>query len=66
MGWGDVGAGPSGVISYAFAQHGTGADPGDIYYTRSADNGLTWSAPVKLNADATTRAQWQPSPNGQS
>jgi hypothetical protein len=69
MGWGDVGAGPSGVISYAFAQHGTGADPGDIYYTRSADNGLTWSAAVKLNTDATTRAQWQPSltvnPGGQ-
>jgi hypothetical protein len=69
MGWGDVGAGPSGVISYAFAQHGAGADPGDIYYTRSANNGLTWSAAVKLNTDATTRAQWQPSltvnPGGQ-
>jgi hypothetical protein len=46
MGWGDIGAGPSGVISYVYAQHGAGADYGDIYYTRSTDNGSSWSAPI--------------------
>jgi hypothetical protein len=61
MGWGDIGAGPNGVTSYAFAEHGAGADPGDIYYTRSVDNGTTWSAPIKLNTDGTARAQWAPS-----
>jgi hypothetical protein len=61
MGWGDIGAGPNGVASYAFAEHGSGTDPGDIYYTRSVDNGTTWSAPIKLNTDGTTRAQWAPS-----
>ncbi len=61
MGWGDVGAGPSGIIHYAYAQHGTGSDYGDVYYTRSSDNGLTWSSPLKLNTDGTTRSQWQPS-----
>jgi hypothetical protein len=69
MGWGDMGAGPSGIIHYAYAAHGTG-DPGDIMYTRSTDNGATWSVPIKIDDDlATTRAQWQPSlsvaPGGQ-
>jgi Neuraminidase (sialidase) len=27
---------------------------------RSTDNGSTWSAPLKLNTDATTRSQWMP------
>jgi Neuraminidase (sialidase) len=61
MGWGDIGVGPGNVVHYAFAQHGAGADPGDVYYTRSSDNGTTWSVPLKLNTDATTRGQWQPS-----
>src|SRR6266545_4080971 len=60
MSWGDVAAGPSGVIHYVFARHGTGSDYGDVYYTRSADNGLTWSSPLKLNTDSTTRSQWMP------
>ena len=44
------------------------ADPGDVYYIRSTDSGVTFSAPFKLNTDATTRPQWQPnlsvSPSG--
>ena len=44
------------------------ADPGDVYYIRSTDGGVTFSAPFKLNTDSTTRPQWQPnlsvSPSG--
>ena len=39
----------------------TGSDTGNTYYVRSTDNGSTWSAPLKLNTDATTRVQWMPS-----
>jgi hypothetical protein len=61
MGWGNPGAGPSNVVHYVFAQHGAGADVADIMYTRSIDNGTTWSAPVKIDGDTTTRKNWQPS-----
>lgn len=67
-GWGDLGVGPNGVVHYAYTDRpsatpipGQGYDPGDIEYIRSTDNGATWSAPLKLNTDATTRGQWQPS-----
>src|SRR4029434_6753637 len=33
---------------------------GDVFYVRSTDNGNTFSAPLKLNTDTTTRPQWQP------
>ncbi len=44
-------------------QTGSGAtlDRGDIYFARSSDGGSSWSAPVKVNDDATRRDQWQPS-----
>ena len=34
--------------------------PGDVYYIRSTDGGVTFSSPFKLNTDSTTRPQWQP------
>ena len=61
MGWGDIGAGPGGIIHYAYAQHGAGSDYGDVYYVRSPDNGSTWSTPLKMNTDGGARSQWQPS-----
>ena len=63
MGWGEPGVGPDGVVHYAYAGHGTGSDPGDIFYVRSIDNGKTWSKPVKLNTDkdAKFKTQWMPS-----
>ena len=63
MGWGEPAVGPSGVVHYAYAGQGTKGDPGDIFYVRSADNGNTWSKPVKLNtsADAKFKTQWMPS-----
>jgi hypothetical protein len=59
-GWGEPAA-LNGVVHLVYAQHGTGSDPGDVYYIRSTDGGVTFGTPFKLNTDATTRAQWQPS-----
>jgi hypothetical protein len=46
----------------------SGSDRGNIYFTQSSDGGVTWSAPVQVNDDATTNDQWQPvitvKPNG--
>ena len=52
MGWGDIYAGPNNTVHYVYAQHGAGADKGDIYYVRSADNGATWSVPLRIDQDA--------------
>jgi hypothetical protein len=63
MGWGEPAVGPNQIVHYVFAGAGTGGDTGDIFYTRSADNGTTWSAPVKLNTDPDQQfhSQWMPS-----
>jgi hypothetical protein len=50
------------VVHYVYASRNTGnGDPGNVFYIRSTDSGVTFSAPLQLNTDATTRAQWQPS-----
>lgn len=59
-GWGEPAA-LNGVVHYVYDQHGTGSDPADVYYIRSTDNGQTFSTPVKLNTDTTSRPNWQPS-----
>jgi len=63
MGWGEPAVGPLNVVHYAFAGVGTGQDHGDIFYTRSTDNGSTWSSPIKVNqdADGQFKTQWMPS-----
>jgi N-acetylneuraminic acid mutarotase len=65
--WVSAGVGPQGVIHLVYAAADVG-DTGNIYYTRSVDNALTWSVPIKLNTDVGNRAQWLPSvvvtPNG--
>jgi hypothetical protein len=63
MGWGEPGVGPNGVVHYVFAGLGTNGDPGDIFYTKSIDNGVTWTAARKINgtADAQFKTQWMPS-----
>src|SRR5581483_8233973 len=58
-GWGEPAA-FNNIVHLVYAQHGTGSDPGDVYYIRSTDGGFTFGAPLKLNTDATTRPQWQP------
>ena len=58
MSWGEPAA-YNGVVHLVYSQHGTGNDPGDVYYIRSTDGGVTFSTPFKLNTDSTTRPQWQ-------
>src|SRR5438105_4090206 len=58
-GWGEPAA-LNGVVHLVYAQHGAGSDAGDVFYIRSTDSGVTFSAPFKLNSDSTTRPQWQP------
>jgi hypothetical protein len=61
MGWGDIAGGSGSVVHRVYASRPGTGDPGDIDYVRSTDNGVTWSAPLKVNTDAGTRGQWQPS-----
>src|SRR5438552_560268 len=57
-GWGEPAA-YNGIVHLVYSQHGAGSDPGDVYYIRSTDGGVTFGAPLLLNTDATTRPQWQ-------
>ena len=60
MGWGEPAA-LNGVVHYVYASRNTGTgDAGNIFYIRSTDSGVTFSAPLQLNTDSTTRPQWQP------
>jgi hypothetical protein len=63
MGCGEPAVGPTGVVHYVYAGKGTGNDTGDIFYTRSINNGKTWSKPRKLNTDpdGSFKEQWMPS-----
>src|SRR5438105_15842654 len=58
MGWGQPAAlGP--VVHYIYGMGIQGVDPGNVMYVRSTDSGTTWSTPLQLNTDTTTRAQFQ-------
>ena len=61
MGWGEPAA-YNNVVSLVYASRNTSTgDPGDVFYIRSTDMGVTFSAPFQLNANTeTTKAQWQP------
>jgi hypothetical protein len=60
MGWGQP-AVTNGVVHYVYDSRNTSnGDPGNVFYIRSTDGGVTFSAPFQLNTDTTTRAQWQP------
>ena len=59
MGWGEPAA-YNGVVSYVYAAK-VGSDPSNVFYIRSTDMGVTFSAPLQLNTDTDqTKAQWQP------
>src|SRR6266536_2153307 len=60
MGWGEPAA-YNHVVSYVYSGHGPGTDPGDVFYIRSTDSGVTFSAPFQLNSNTdATKAQWEP------
>ena len=58
-GWGEPAA-FNNIVHLVYAQQGGPGDPGDVYYIRSTDGGVTFGTPLKLNTDSTTRPQWQP------
>src|SRR5881296_2753848 len=63
MGWGEPAALTQGgvhVVSYVYSAK-NGSDPGDVFYIRSTDQGVTFSAPFQLNTNTDpTKAQWEP------
>jgi hypothetical protein len=61
QGWGQPAA-YNGVVHYVYASRNTGnGDPGNVFYIRSTDRGVTFSASLMLNTDGdATKAQWQP------
>jgi hypothetical protein len=50
----------SGNIYVTYDNKGAGTDKADVFFVQSTDGGATWSAPVKVNDDATATDQWQP------
>jgi len=61
-GWGEPAA-LDGVVHYVYAaRNASNGDPGDVFYIRSSDRGVTFSAPFQLNSDTDPlKAQWEPS-----
>ena len=61
QGWGEPAA-LNGVVHYVYDARNTGnGDPGNVFYIRSTDLGVTFSAPFMLNTNVdATKAQWQP------
>jgi hypothetical protein len=61
MGWGEPAA-LNGVVHYVYAARNTSnGDPGNVFYIRSTDAGVTFSTPLMLNTNTdATKAQWQP------
>jgi hypothetical protein len=55
-----VAVNPNGDIYVTFANKGTGSDKADIFMVMSTNGGTTWTSPTKVNDDATTTDQWQP------
>jgi len=47
-------------IYVTYDNKGLFTDKADILLVQSTDGGATWSTPVKVNDDATTTDQWQP------
>ena len=61
MGWGEPAA-LNNVVHYVYASRNTATgDAGNVFYIRSTDRGVTFSAPFQLNSNTDpTKAQWQP------
>jgi hypothetical protein len=50
----------NGNIYVTYNDDGPGVDKADVYVVQSSDGGATWGIPIKVNDDATTTDQWQP------
>jgi len=62
MGWGEPAA-YNHVVHYVYAaRNPSTGDPGDVFYIRSTDSGVTFSVPFQLNSNTDpAKAQWMPS-----
>ncbi len=49
-----------GNVYITYAANPPGADLADIYMVKSTNYGLNWSAPIRVNDDATATDQWMP------
>jgi hypothetical protein len=55
----DPSTGPNAGNLYALASvNPPGTDPLDVHFSRSTDNGFTWSTPVRINNDVGDAWQW--------
>jgi hypothetical protein len=60
MGWGQPAA-LNGLVHYVYDSRNTAnGDPGNVFYIRSTDGGVTFGPPFQLNTDTTLKGQWQP------
>src|SRR5215467_4929793 len=50
----------NGNIYVTFANKPAGVDKADIFVVQSTTGGASWGAPIRVNDDATTTDQWQP------
>lgn len=50
----------NGNLYVTYANKGAGTDKADIFFRMSTDGGATWSAATRVNSDATSTDQWQP------
>ena len=50
----------SGHLYLTYNNDAPGADRADVFVVQSTDGGATWSAPFRVNDDATATDQWQP------
>jgi hypothetical protein len=50
----------TGDIYVTFDNRGAGGQRADVFFTQSTDGGATWSTPVSVTDDTTTRDKWQP------
>src|SRR5205085_10839477 len=50
----------TGALYCVFPDKGSGSDRCNVLFTTSADGGATWSMPARVNTDAGTNDQWQP------
>jgi hypothetical protein len=60
--WIDVdrsGGATNGYVYVCASVDPPGDDPQDVQFVRSVDQGLTWSAPIRVNSDAPSATSWQ-------
>jgi hypothetical protein len=48
------------TVLMTYAADPTGPDEGDVFFIKTVDGGATWSAPLRVNDDATTNDQMHP------